>query len=94
MEDYKNRIEAILFTTGRLMDVEEIARLCSMGSIGVVKDLLEELRNDYENKGSALGIINEDNKFKLGIRKEYNYLTTNLINDSELDEPTTKTLAL
>lgn len=94
MDDYKNRIEAILFTTGRLMDVEEIARLCSMGSIGIVKDLLEELKNDYENKGSALGIINEDNKFKLGIRKEYNYLTTNLINDSELDEPTTKTLAL
>ncbi|MBS3108829.1 SMC-Scp complex subunit ScpB [Candidatus Woesearchaeota archaeon] len=94
MEDYKNRIEAILFTTGRFMDVEEIARLCGIGSIGIVKDAIDELKKDYEIKGNALALINEDNKFKLGIKKEYNYLTTNLMSDAELDEPATKTLAL
>jgi len=26
--DHKNRVEAILFTTGKFMDVEEIAKLC------------------------------------------------------------------
>jgi len=94
MEDYKKRIEAILFTTGRPMDTGEIARLCSIGSIGIINEIVGELRNDYDSKDSALTILNEDGKFKLSIRKEYNYLTTNLMNDSELDEPTTKTLAL
>ena len=94
MEEYKKMVEAILFTTGRLMDTEEIARLCNIGSIGVVKDIVDELKRDYESRESALNVVNEDNKFKLAIKKEYNYLTTNLMNDSELDEPTTKTLAL
>lgn len=94
MEDYKNRVEAILFTTGRFMDVDEIARLCNIGSIGSIKEIIDELRHDYERRNTALHIANEDNKFKLSIKKEYTYLTTNLMNDSELDEPTTKTLAL
>jgi len=93
-ENHKSRIEAILFTTGKFMDVEEIAKLCNIGSVGIVKELIEELMKDYEKNPGALTLFFEDSKYKLGIKKEFNYLTTNLINDSELDEPAMKTLAL
>jgi hypothetical protein len=43
MKEIKNKIEAILFTTGRYMDVEEISRLCSIESIDDVKNTLNEL---------------------------------------------------
>lgn len=94
MQNEKNKVEAVLFTTGRFMEVDEIARLCGIGSVGIVKELLGQLKNDYEAKGGALTILSESNKWKLNIRREYNYLTTNLLSDSEFNEAVTKTLAL
>lgn len=90
----KNKIEAVLFTTGRFVSLEELGKLCGMGSVGYVKDLLDELKKDYENKNSALEIIEQGDKWKLNIKKEYLYLTENLLTGSELDRPTQETLAV
>mgnify|MGYP001558906243 CR=1 FL=1 len=94
MQDDKNKTEAVLFTTGRFLDIEEIAKMCGIGSIGYAKEVLLALKKDYENKGSALHITEQGSKFKLNIRKEYLYLTENLLTDSELDKPTQETLAI
>ncbi len=94
MQETKNKVEAILFTTGRFMTIEEISRLTRVASQGIVKQAIQELKKEYDNNNSALTIFEEENKFKLGIKKQFNYLTTNLLSDSELDNPTTKTLAL
>lgn len=94
MQDTKNKIEAMLFTTGRFMNIEEISKLCGIGSVGIVKEALNGLINDYNNRSSSLEVIEENGKFKLNIKKTYNYLTTSLLTDSEFDAPTTKTLAI
>jgi segregation and condensation protein B len=94
MDDYKKRIEAILFTTGRFMDVNEIAAFCGIASAGIVKQALEGLKHDYENKDSSLSILEENGKWKLNIRREYNYLTTKLVSSAEFDKPTQETLAI
>lgn len=94
MDDIKNRIEAILFTTGNFMDVEEIAKLCNLGSTGIVKDAITELINDYKLRDCSLEIAEEGGKYKLSIRKAYVYLTAKLLNDTELDRPTQETLAI
>lgn len=92
--DYKSRVEAILFTTGRFMDINEISRLCGIGSVGIIKEVIEEIKKEYASRNSALTVYEEEGKWKLSIRKEYNYLTTQLLTESELDASTTKTLAL
>jgi segregation and condensation protein B len=94
MKEIKNKVEAVLYTTGRFMEVEEIARLCGIGSIGLVRDALKELYEDYHKRDSALELVKENGKFKLNIKKKYVYLTTNLLNDCELDVPTQETLAI
>ena len=94
MQDVKNRIEAILFTTGRFLTVDEIASLCNIGSIGVVKDALKELIETYKSRESALELTEQGNAIKLNIRKDYLFLTTKLLSDTELDKPTQETLAL
>jgi len=94
MQETKNKVEAILFTTGRFMSIEEISRLVGIASQGIIKQAIEEIGKDYDTHNSSLTISEEENKFKLGIRKQFNYLTTNLLSDSELDNSTTKTLAL
>lgn len=94
MQDIKHKIEAILFTTGRFMDIEEISKLIGIGSVGIVKESLSNLIEDYKSKATSLEIMEDNNKFKLNIKKEFNYLTTSLLKDSEFDNQTTKTLAI
>lgn len=94
MQDLKNKVEAVLFTTGRFIGLDELGRLCGIGSIGHLKDLLQDLKKDYEKKESALEIIEQGEKWKLNIRRDYLYLTENLLTDSELDRPTQETLAV
>jgi|SRR3989338_10729854 len=94
MQDTKNKIEAVMFTTGKFLDVEELAKLCGIGSIGHVKEALGSLRQDYEARNSALHILEQGNKFKLNIKKDYLYLTETLLTDSDLDKPTQETLAV
>lgn len=93
-QDEVKRIEAILFTTGRFMDINEISTLLGIGSPGVVKELLMKLKDEYEKRDSSLGLQELDGKFKLNIKKEYGYLANRIVSDKEMDSPTTKTLAV
>ena len=94
MQDIKNKIEAVLFMTGRLMKVDEIAEYCGIKSVGVVKEAMKALHLDYKNKEGGLEVYEEDNSYKLNIKKEYNHLSTKLVSGSELDAPSQATLAL
>lgn len=94
MNEYKDKMEAILFTTGNFMTLEELSKLLNVGSIGIVKEALEELRNDYLQRSSSLELINDGDKWKLNVKSQYGYLTNKLMGDTEFDKPTTKTLAV
>jgi len=94
MNDVKNRIEAILFTVGRSITFEELASLCSIGSVGIVRDALQQLVEDYKTRNTALMISLDNNVASLNIKKDYLYLTTKLLSESELDKSTQETLAL
>jgi len=85
MDDVKNRVEAILFTTGRSMTI---------GSAGIVQEALQQLIEDYNNRNCALTIFSENGRYKLNIKKEYVALTSKLLSDAELDKPTQETLAI
>ena len=93
MED-KKKIEAVLFTTGKLMGVDEIAKSADISNVEQAASLLEELRKEYESKDSALTIQVHEGKYKLNIRKEYGHIANKLVSTSEMDTPTIKTLAI
>ena len=90
----KNKIEAILFTTGKFMSLDEIGKVAGIGSEGIVKELVEELKKFYDDNQSALYIQENEGKYKLNIRKEYGHLANQLVSSTEMDSPTTKTLAV
>lgn len=93
MQEEKNKVEAILFTTGKFMGLQEISDLCGV-NLETVKESVEELKKDYESKDGSLTILEENGKYKLSIKKKYNYLTTKLLDVTELDKPTQETLAV
>ncbi|MBS3107515.1 SMC-Scp complex subunit ScpB [Candidatus Woesearchaeota archaeon] len=94
MQDRKNQVEAILFTTGRFMTLEEIGQVCGMGSPGFVKEVISELKKDYSIRESSLELQEHEGKWKLALRRNYVYVTSKLLDDSELDRPTQESLAV
>jgi segregation and condensation protein B len=94
MDEAKNKVEAVLFITGRAMSIEEIANFCNIGSLGTVKEALKTLISEYTEKQSGLEIVFGEGKYRLTIKKQYNYLSTKLLSTCELDRPTQATLAL
>ena len=94
MTEEKNKIEAVLFTMGKFLSIEEISQMSGIGSIGFIRQALEELQGDYSKKGGALEIVNEKDKWELNIHKNYLYLTEKLLTDAELDLPAQETLAV
>ena len=94
MEDIQKRIEAILFTTGRFLTLEELGRLTRIGSVGILKEALDKLKEDYKARNNSLEIIEENEKVKLNIKKEYLYLTTGLLEQTDFDKSVQETLAL
>jgi segregation and condensation protein B len=94
MEDVKNKVEAILFTTGRFLSVEDISTLTGISSFEQIKDALNNLMQEYNSRTSSLQIIQQGNQYKLTLKKDYMYLTTQLLRDTELNKPLQETLAL
>ena len=94
MQDIKNKIEAVLFTVGRHVDIDELSQLTGVASKGSLNDAIKSLVEDYKKRECSLEIIEENEKFKLNIKKEYLHVTTKLLDQTEFDKPTQETLAL
>ncbi|MDD5133772.1 MAG: SMC-Scp complex subunit ScpB [Candidatus Nanoarchaeia archaeon] len=90
----RNKIESVLFILGRPVSVPEIASLTSIGSQGLIAQKLLELKDEYSKRQGPLELVNEADKWKLCLKKEYLYLSEKLLSDSELDFPTQETLAV
>ena len=89
----KRQVEAILFTTGKFMPLNEIAKHLNKSNEEIA-EALEELKKDYTEKDSSLTIQQQDNLFKLNLKKEFGFLTNKLLEEKDMDSPTTKTLAI
>ncbi|PIN72033.1 SMC-Scp complex subunit ScpB, partial [Candidatus Woesearchaeota archaeon CG10_big_fil_rev_8_21_14_0_10_47_5] len=93
-QELRKQIEAMLFSAGRKMDVEELARLCNMKDHGIIKRELEELKKAYKASGSALMFIEEGNSWKLTVREPFLPLVQRIVAETELERSVMETLAV
>lgn len=91
--NYKKQVEAVLFTVGRFLTAEDIARILRIDP-QQVKNALIELKQDYSKKDSALEVLEEDNKYRMHIKSEYLILVKDLMPETELDRPALLTLSV
>lgn len=94
MEDLKNKLEAILFSVGKKITLEELSKLCKINNLKIVEEKLKELQQDYEQKESSMMLISEKEVWKLTVRERYMPLVRNLAIDTELNKSVTETLAI
>ena len=67
--DLKSRIEAVLFVTGRAVDLKEIAKILDEDELKI-EDAMLSLIVDYSSRGGALE-IDDENGYILQVKDEY-----------------------
>lgn len=82
-----------MFSSGRRMALEELSRLCH-ASMEEVKNALEELKKEYEQKDSSLMIVEEGNFWKLTTREHYLDVVKKIVTETELTKSLMETLAV
>ncbi len=88
------KIEAILFVSGRFMNMQDLISLSDLNPM-VIRDLLEQLENKYNNSDSAIQIIEKNNMWKMDVGQEYSYLINKLATGSpEFSKAEQETLAI
>jgi segregation and condensation protein B len=93
MEDYKNKVEAILFSSGKKMAVEDIAKLCRTNAETVTQSL-RGLKEDYDTRDSSVLLVEESDGWKLTVHEKYSPIVRKIVTDTELSKTMMETLAV
>ena len=72
MENNKTKgiIEAILFSTGRIVKIKELMTILELSSDDIIKNI-SELQEDYKNEERGLEIVRVEDGYQLASKKEY-----------------------
>ncbi|RLI95347.1 MAG: SMC-Scp complex subunit ScpB [Candidatus Altiarchaeales archaeon] len=92
--EIKELIEAALFASGRSMSIEELAKICGSGNLGVVRRCADELVNEYRERKSGIEIQKDGSSYIMKVRNDLEGCVIHLIPETEIPAPILKTLAL
>lgn len=93
-KDYKRQVEALLFASGRFMDVNTLLNLTGASSKQVLINNIDKLKNDYDNRNSPLMVVKEKDGWKLTVRENYLPLVRKIVSETELPKTILETLAI
>ena len=89
----KGKLEALLFSSGRKMSIEELSRL-SNAKTDDIKNALVELKTEYDDKNSSMMLVNEGDSWKITVREQFLPLVRNIVTETELSKTIMETLAV
>ncbi|MBI2044376.1 SMC-Scp complex subunit ScpB [Candidatus Pacearchaeota archaeon] len=92
-EDMK-RLEAVFFISGRFLSMQELISLSDLNPI-IIRELIEKLKEKYNNDSSAIEIIEKNGVWKMDVKKEYHDVVNKLATgSSEFSKAEQETLAI
>lgn len=89
----KKDIEALLFSAGRKISIEEFFQL-TKSKPEEVKSALAELKMEYDEKSSSLMLANEGDFWKLTVREPFLPIVRKIVTETELSKTILETLAV
>ncbi len=89
----KKILEAALFISSKALTLEEIAKLLGIGSFGHVKKIIDSLKQDYEQRDSAIYLAEEGGAYILRLKPEYHKIAAKYAKETEISKHSLKTLA-
>jgi len=92
-DNIKHKVEAILFTLGRPLTIQQISELINFNNQEKIKETLETLKQEYQEKNSSLEVIQDNQFYRMNIKSDFLPLVKNLMPNTELERPVISTLA-
>ena len=89
----KSKVEAILFSTGNRISLDEISKL-SRSMKNDVLNSLKELQKEYDEKQSSLMIVDEGEFWKFAVRDHFIPIVRKIVTETELTKSVLETLAV
>src|SRR3990167_410343 len=89
----KSKVEAILFSTGHRISLDEISKL-SRSMKDDVLDALKELQKEYDEKQSSLMLVEEGDYWKFTVRDHFIPIVRKIVTETELTKSVLETLAV
>ena len=100
-EKRKGIIEALLFASNKLLEIDEIVELFKVQSKSITKDevhaCIQQLNNEYETTGRSFSIVEFGGKFRICTRPEFSVWIQELLQVKTVDtltKPALETLAI
>ncbi len=93
MEKEKRYIEAAMFLAAKPLSLEDFRKVTGISALGYLKNLVDELRKEYDERGSAIEVIEMDEKYELRIRQEYIARVKEFAQEAEISRAALRTLA-
>jgi segregation and condensation protein B len=93
MSNLKNKVEAILFSAGKKVNIEEVAKLANT-STSMAHQALNELREAYEGRNTSLKVVEEGNAWKIIVKDEFLPIVKKIVTETELTKTVMETLAV
>ncbi|MBD3361617.1 SMC-Scp complex subunit ScpB, partial [Candidatus Woesearchaeota archaeon] len=94
LSDLKNRLEALLFSSGKPMQLEELSRITKEKDLKIIEQALIELKKDLEEKKSSIMLIQDGTEWKLAVRENYMPFVRKVVSTTELPKTILQTLAV
>ena len=89
-----NKVEAVLFASGKPMSGDIIMSIIEEESKKRLNSALKTLKKTYDDSGSSLMIIEQDGLWKLTVREQYLPIVRKIVSDTELSKTVLETLAV
>ncbi|MDP3766102.1 MAG: SMC-Scp complex subunit ScpB [Nanoarchaeota archaeon] len=89
----KSKVEAVLFSTGHRISLDEISRLCRSRKEDVLA-ALQELKKEYDEKQSSLMLVEEGDFWKFTVRDHFIPMVRKIVTETDLTKSVLETLAV
>ncbi|MBS3101645.1 SMC-Scp complex subunit ScpB [Candidatus Woesearchaeota archaeon] len=89
----KSKVEAVLFSTGHRISLDDISRLCRAKKEDALA-ALKELQREYDEKQSSLMLVEEGDFWKLTVRDHLISIVRKIVTETELTRSVLETLAI
>jgi len=93
MENEKRYIEAAMFISSKPLSLEDFKRITGISALGYLKNLVDELKKEYDERGSAIEINEIDGKYEMRVRPAYIERVKEFAQEAEISKAALRTLA-
>ncbi|MCL4383699.1 MAG: SMC-Scp complex subunit ScpB [Candidatus Marsarchaeota archaeon] len=91
--DYKKIIEAALFVSNKALSIQDLSGSLNIKSISAIKQMVQELIEDYKNRDTSLQILEINNKYLLTLKSQYMSKVNNLAGSPDISKSSLRILA-